>query len=347
MIIKGQSSYYFLGWLLDVFLFYLPLLPFRHANGKGYGTVAIILSKQAAVMEKIIKIESVAQFNRDRGQITLHPLGSVLDHTNSKPVQEGRYMSELYIVFFKESKSVELKYGRSHYDYEDGTLLFIAPGQIFGFEENGKMVQPTGWALVFHPDLIRGTHLGKHINEYRFFSYEANEALHVSDAERKLILECFDKIRYELAHAIDKHSRTLIVSNIELFFNYCVRFYDRQFLTRELVHKDTLAGFERILNEYFKSDKPQTLGLPSVTYCAEQLHLSPKYFGDLVKKVTGKSAQEYIHLKLIDIAKEKVFDTSKSISEVAYELGFKYPSHFTRMFKQHVGQSPNGYRMLN
>jgi AraC family transcriptional activator of pobA len=198
--------------------------------------------------------------------------------------------------------------------------------------------------LVFHSDLIRGTHLGKRINEYNFFSYEADEALHISDTERKIVLECFDKIRHELSYGIDKHSRTLIVSNIELFLNYCVRFYDRQFITREHVHKDALAGFESLLNDYFQSDKPQTVGLPSVTYCAKQMNLSPKYFGDLVKKETGKTAQEYIQLKLIDIAKEKVFDTSKSISEVAYELGFKYPAHFTRLFKQQVGVSPNEYR---
>ena len=179
------------------------------------------------------------------------------------------------------------------------------------------------------------------------FLYDAAEALHVSDAERKILLECFDKIRDELSHGIDKHSRTLIISNIELFLKYCVRFYDRQFVTREHVHKDALAGFEGLLNDYFQSDKPQTLRLPSVSYCAEQMNLSPKYFGDLVKKETGKTAQEYIQLKLIDIAKEKVFDTSKSISEVAYELGFKYPAHFTRMFKQHVGYSPMEYRMLN
>lgn len=298
-------------------------------------------------MEKIIKIESVAQFNRDRGQKTLHPLASVLDHALSKPVQEARYISALYIIFLKDLKCGELKYGRNQYDYEEGTLLFIAPGQVFGFEENGAMVQPTGWTLVFHPDLIRGTHLGKHISEYNFFSYDVNEALHVSDEERQIVLECFNKIRYELTHAIDKHSRTLIVSNIELFLNYCVRFYDRQFVTREHVHKNALAGFESLLNDYFHSDKPQTLGLPSVGYCAEQFNLSPKYFGDVIKKETGKSAQEFIQLKLIDIAKEKIFDTSKSISEVAYDLGFKYPSHFTRMFKQHVGYSPNDYRMHN
>src|SRR5678809_306858 len=152
----------------------------------------------------------------------------------------------------------------------------------FNKERGQKTLHPSGWALFFHPDLIRGTHLGKHINEYSFFSYDSNEALHVSDAEREIVLECFKKIQYELVHAIDKYSRTLIVSNIELFLNYCVRFYNRQFLTREHINKDVLTGFEGLLNDYFKSDKAQALGLPSVTYCAKQLNLSPKYFGDLV-----------------------------------------------------------------
>ena len=298
-------------------------------------------------MEKITKIESVTQFNTERGQKTLHPLTSVLDQSLSKPIQEARYISELYIIFLKDEKCGELKYGRKHYDYQDGTLLFIAPGQVFGFEENGKMLQPTGWALLFHPDLIRGTHLGRHINDYSFFSYDVNEALHLSDREREIVLECFKKIRYELEYVIDKHSRTLIVSNIELFLNYCVRFYDRQFITRDHVHKDILARLEGLLNDYFGSDKPQIVGLPSVGYCAGQLHLSPKYFGDLVKKETGKSAQEIIQDKVIQVAKEKVLDVSKSISEVAYEIGFKYPAHFTRLFKQHVGQSPNEYRSFN
>jgi AraC family transcriptional activator of pobA len=298
-------------------------------------------------MEKIIKIESVDRFNSERGQRTMHPLASVLNQSLSKPIQEARYISEVYIIFLKDEHCAELKYGRKHYDYGEGTLLFIAPGQVFGFEENGKMLQPTGWALVFHPDLIRGTHLGRHINDYSFFSYDVSEALHLSDPERQIVLECFTKIRYELEHAIDKHSRTLIVSNIELFLNYCVRFYDRQFITRDHVHKDVLAGFEGLLNAYFHSDKPQTMGLPTVSYCAGELHLSPKYFGDLVKKETGKSAQELIQDKVIAIAKERVLNVNKSISEVAYEIGFKYPAHFTRLFKQHVGQSPNEYRMLN
>ena len=298
-------------------------------------------------MDKIIKLESVAQFNILRGQETLHPLVTVLDQSKSKPLYPARFISGLYVVYLKEVKCGELKYGRNNYDYEEGTLVFIAPGQVYGIEDNMKAVQPKGWALAFHPDLIHGTSLGKHIKEYNFFSYDVNEALHVSERERQVVMECFNKIQYELEHAIDKHSKNLIVSNIELFLNYCVRFYDRQFITRDNIHKDILTRFEKLLDDYFQSVKPQTLGLPSVAYCAEQFNLSSNYFGDLVKKETGKSAQEYIQEKLIDVAKEKVFDVSKSISEIAYEMGFKYPQHFARLFKQRVGQSPNEYRLLN
>ena len=298
-------------------------------------------------MDKIINLETVSQFNVQRGQETLHPLVTVLDQSKSKPLYPARFISGLYVVFLKEVKCGELKYGRNNYDYEEGTLIFIAPGQVYGIDDNMKAVQPKGLALAFHPDLIHGTSLGRHINEYNFFSYNVNEALHVSERERQVVLECFNKIQYELEHAIDKHSKTLIVSNIELFLNYCIRFYDRQFITRDTIQKDILVKFEELLDDYFQSEKSQTLGLPSVGYCAGQLNLSANYFGDLVKKETGKSAQEYIQEKLINVAKEKVFDISKSISEIAYEMGFKYPQHFTRLFKQRVGQSPNEYRSLN
>ncbi len=298
-------------------------------------------------MDEIIKLENVTQFNSDRGQQTLHPLVSVLDQSKSTPIRAARYRSELYIVFLKAEKCAELKYGRNHYDYQGGTLLFIAPGQLYGFDDTETILQPTGWALLFHPDLIRGTALGRHINQYSFFSYDVNEALHLSEREQQIAVECFSKIQYELDHPIDKHSKTLIASNIELFLNYCVRFYDRQFITRDNLHKDVLVRFETLLDAYFQSDKPQILGLPSVGYCADQLNLSANYFGDLVKKETGQSAQDYIQYKVIDLAKEKIFDPGKSLSEIAYELGFKYPQHFTRLFKQRVGQSPNEYRSLN
>ncbi len=298
-------------------------------------------------MDKIKKLESVKQFNAERGQKTFHPLVSVLDQSKSKPIHPAHYLSELYIIFLKDLKCADMKYGRGHYDYDDGTILFIAPGQVMGFDHSEKILQPSGWALAFHPDLIYGTSLGRRIKQYSFFSYGVTEALHVSDMERSITIECFKKIGYELEHAIDKHTKTLIVSNIELFLNYCVRFYDRQFLTRDTTHKDALVRFEVLLEDYYSSNKPQTLGLPTVAYCAEHLHLSANYFGDLIKKETGKSAQEYIHFKIIDLAKEKVFDESKSISEVAYEMGFKYPQHFARLFKQHTGQSPTEYRLLS
>jgi len=169
----------------------------------------------------------------------------------------------------------------------------------------------------------------------------------LSERERKIVLESFGKIEYELAHAIDKHSKRLIVSNIELFLNYCVRFYDRQFITRDTIHKGVLEKFETLLNGYYQSDKSQTLGLPSVAYCAQEMNLSPGYFGDLIRKETGKTAHEYIQSKVIDMAKERIFDQGKSVSQIAYELGFKYPQHFTRLFKQRVGMTPNEFRMLN
>jgi AraC family transcriptional activator of pobA len=301
------------------------------------------LNKKA--MNEICKLESVSQFNAQRGQRTLHPLVSVLDQSKSSLIKGARFVSELYIIFLKEVKCQELKYGRSHYDYDDGTILFIAPGQVFGFDDDEKMFQPSGWVLVFHPDLIRGTSLGRSIKDYGFFSYDVNEALHLSESERAIILESFSKIRYELEHAIDKHSKTLVISNIELFLNYCVRFYDRQFITRDNIHKDILARFESALDEFFTSDAPQMVGLPSVRFFAEKFSLSANYFGDLVKKETGKSAHEHIQEKLITVAKERVLGSNRTISEIAYEIGFKYPSHFTRLFKQQVGKSPIDFRL--
>jgi AraC-like DNA-binding protein len=201
--------------------------------------------------------------------------------------------------------------------------------------------------VVFHPDLIHGTSLGKHIQEYTFFDYQSNEALHLSDREREIVLDCFSKIDYELDQAIDKHSKKLITTNIELLLGNCIRFYDRQFITRDHVNHSILEKFENLLNDYFISEKPELIGLPSVTYCAEQLHLSPNYFGDLVKKETGKTALEYIQEKLINVAKERIFDTGKTVAQIAYELGFKYPQHFARLFKQQVGRTPLEYRSLN
>ena len=295
-------------------------------------------------MDNIRRFETVNDYNVFNNTETLHPLVSVIDMSKAEPRSASNMYFGIYAVLLKVVKCGDLRYGKKTYDYQEGTLVFIAPGQVVGVENSGEMYQPKGYALVFHPDLIHGTVLGRHIQEYSFFSYQSNEALHVSERERKIVLDCFSKIEYELEHAIDTHSKRLIVSNIEMLLNYCVRFYDRQFITRDTIHKGILERFEHLLSEYFQSDKPHSLGLPSVAWCASKLNLSGGYFGDLVKKETGKTAQEYIQLKVIDVAKERIFDPEKSVSEIAYELGFKYPQHFARLFKQRVGRSPNEYR---
>lgn len=298
-------------------------------------------------MDSLRRFETINDYNAFNNNETMHPLVSVVDLSKANPRQGSKMYFGFYTVFLKDVKCGDLVYGRHTYDYQEGTLVFLAPGQVAGLNSKGETYQPKGYALVFHPDLIHGTPLGRHIHDYTFFSYQSNEALHLSERERKIVLDCFSKIQYELERAIDKHSKELIVSNIELFLKYSVRFYDRQFITRDKAHKGSLERFETLLNEYFDSDKPQAIGLPSVAWCAKELHLSASYFGDLVKKETGKTAQEYIQSKVIDVAKERIFDHRKSVSEIAYGLGFKYPQHFTRLFKQWVGQSPNQYRVSN
>ena len=303
-------------------------------------------------MERIFKFDTVTEYNALNNQETLHPLVSVIDFSKANPRSWGgektvRINYGLYCIFLKDVKGCDLRYGQNYYDYQEGTLVFVAPGQMMVIETDGQVYQPKGYALVFHPDLIRGTSLGRIIHEYNFFSYNANEALHLSERERQIVLDCFSKIDFELQQNIDKHSKKLIASNIELFLNYCDRFYDRQFITRDNVNKGILEKFEELLNGYFSSDKPQNMGLPSVAYFAEELHLSANYFGDLIKKETGKSAKEYIQNKIIDIAKNKTFDSNKTVNEIAFELGFKYPQHFTRLFKNVTGYTPNEYRMLN
>ena len=298
-------------------------------------------------MEEILKFETISQYNAFNNHETLHPMVSVIDFSKAAPRKLKRIYFGFYAVLLKDVKCGDLRYGKNLYDYQEGTLVFLSPGQVVGVESGGEVYQPKGHGVVFHPDLLRGTSLGRHLDDYTFFDYHVNEALHISQQERHLILDCLTKIQIELEHPVDKHSKTLITTNIELLLNYCVRFYDRQFIIRDHVNKGVLERFQALLKEFFTSDKPQTVGLPSVAYCASELHLSPNYFGDLIKKETGKSAHEVIQTKLIDVAKERIFDSNKSLSEIAYALGFKYPQHFSRMFKQHVGMSPQEYRIAN
>lgn len=295
-------------------------------------------------MTGILQVDSVCQYNEMMGVETLHPLVGVIDLSKCSPRRYVRYSVGFYTIFLKEVKCGDIRYGRSYYDYQEGTLVFLAPGQVIGIEDNGQTYQPKGWALTFHPDLLRGTELGRTIKEYSYFSYEVNEALHLSEQERQTVVECLQNIESELRRTIDKHSRPLIVSNITLLLNYCMRFYERQFVTRNHINRDVLSKFERLLDEYFQSGGPEKNGLPSVRYFADRLCLSSNYFGDLIKRETGRSAQEQIQAHVIGLAKDRLFDLGKSISQIAYELGFQYPQHFSRMFKKAVGKTPLEYR---
>src|SRR5258707_3106044 len=224
-------------------------------------------------MEKILRIDHVSEHDAFYHRENLHPLVSVIDFERTTPEVYAAKMSfGFYAVYLKDVQCVDIKYGRDAYDYQDRTLVFVAPEQVIhvNIREDYK---PQGFALLFHPDLIRGTPLGRHMDDYGFFSYESREALHLSEKERRIVLDCFNKIKYELEQGMDKHSKTLIAANIELFLNYCARFYDRQFITRNEVNRGSLEKFESLLRDYFHSDKPQTIGLRTVTYCAEQLHL--------------------------------------------------------------------------
>jgi AraC-like DNA-binding protein len=301
-------------------------------------------------MERIYSINNIADYNADNNTKTLHPLVSVIDFSKANVRDWGvfdtiKFQYNLFCIYLKDVKCGDIVYGRQYYDYQEGTLVFFAPGQVSSIENPKESYQPKGFGLIFHPDFLIGTSLSKNINNYKFFNYQSNEALHLSDDERKMILDCFAKIEFELKQPIDKHSKKLIAANIELFLDYCQRFYDRQFITRDNVNRGILDKFEESLNSYFTSEKPQTLGLPSVAYFADELHLSANYFGDLIKKETGQAAKEYILNKTIDVAKNRVFESNKTVNEIAYELGFKYPQHFSRLFKQKVGFTPNEYRL--
>lgn len=297
-------------------------------------------------MEHIIKLENVDHYNHLYGLETLHPLVSVVDLTKAtKMVNHTQMTYGLYALFLKQAKSCNIKYGRRQYDYQEGTIVCFAPGQSASVEMIEEEIHPEVYGIVFHPDLIRGTSLGKNIKDYTFFSYAVSEALHLSDQEKGIVMDCLEKISIELEHAIDKHSKALIAMNIELLLNYCMRFYERQFITRRDADKDALTTFEKLLDEYFQSNLPMQEGLPSVKYFADKICLSANYFGDMIKKETGKTPQEHIQDKVIAQAKEHIVETNETVSQIAYTLGFQYPQHLCRMFKKHVGCTPNQYRV--
>lgn len=299
-------------------------------------------------MDKILNMDSVDLYNKLYGLETLNPLVSVVDLNKATRVMDyNRWNYGIYALYLKMEKACDIRYGRQHYDYQEGTVVCFAPGQTAEITLTTDRVQMNVLGILFHPDLLRGTSLGRDIKKYTFFSYEANEALHTSAEERDILMDLLKIIQMELEHGVDKHSRTLLVNHIELLLNYCMRFYERQFTTRSKVNSDVLTRFERLLDEYFEGEQAEQDGLPTVRYFADKLCLSPNYFGDMLKKETGKTPQVYIQEKVVELAKERMTDSRETVSRIAYSLGFQYPQHLCRLFKKRVGCTPNEFRSRN
>jgi AraC-like DNA-binding protein len=304
-------------------------------------------------MKDIIKIDSISTIHKVLGlQSPAHPLISVISTKELKQklqVSAGKYSFDLYIISLKEIGSGSFKYGRKSYDYQDSSLVFTAPGQVMQFGENDdeRIQDGEGWDLFFHPDFIRHAALANTISDYTFFEYENNEALHVSEKEKKILLDFVTNIANEIDQNIDKHTQDLIIINLESILKYSKRFYDRQFYTRHSYNQDYLVKFEKFIKNYFASNQLIENGLPSVQQCGEALHLSGYYLSDLLKIETGKTAKEHILLYMVEEAKTKLLNSNSSVSEIAYNFGFEYPQHFSKVFKSKTGFSPSEYRNLN
>ena len=302
-------------------------------------------------MKEIIHLQNITDLHKlfNLGN-SHHPLVTVLDFSkvSEQIEQNSKITTDFYSIMFKNYCKNNIKYGRKAIDFQDGNLVCIAPNQIIEIDsEVEEREDKMGWGLFFHPDLIRYTSLNEKIKDYTFFSYEVTEALHLSDKEKTILFECIKKIQTELQENIDVYSQYIIVSKIELLLNYCLRFYGRQMITRSQTNKSIIAKIESILTKYFSENKINEQGLPTVKYLADKVNLSSSYLSDLLKKETGKNAQEHIHFYIIEEAKTYLINTEKNINEIAYSLGFEYPQYFNKLFKQKTGQTPMEYRNLN
>ena len=293
-------------------------------------------------MNKILKVRNVGDYSRWVGHTDRHPLVSVIDYAEVSPLRHSLNNYSVYGLFFNDEADIDLAYGCGKYDYKKGTVICVAPGQVGGKEDNGEQVMLTGWALLFHPDLLHGTSLEKSIKNYSFFDYRINEALHMTDEEHDILSSLMRQIRDELQKKHDELQDSIIVGYIELVLNFCQRFYNRQFITRKLENSNVLTRFDSLLRDYYEEKIQLSLGLPTVQYCADKLCMSSNYFGDMIKKMTGDTASNYIRQYIIQRAKNELA-TGESIAQVAYGLGFEYPQHLSRMFKKQEGITPSEY----
>ncbi len=302
-------------------------------------------------MKEIFHIESISDMHDVFGlSKPKHPLVSVIRFKNTQIQAEYHHLRcalGMYCISHKNETEGSMRYGRNSYDFREGSMLFIKPGQVISYDGHQSSVEDPGWALLFHPDLIRKAELGKTIDEYSFFSYDITEALHLSHDEKQSLNELVAKIEKEYQQNIDRYSQKLIISNIELLLDYCTRYYDRQFYTRTNLNKDVLAKFEQLLKEYYSNGIQLSIGVPSVNYCGKELNMSPKYLSDLLKKETGKNAKAHIDDFLINKAKNRLLGSMESVSEIAYDLGYEYSQHFSKIFKSKTGMSPSEYRTIN
>lgn len=291
-----------------------------------------------------VNLDTIDAYNKLFGLKTFHPLVTVIDLKKAtKRIDRVRMNYGVYALYLKNDANCSLKYGREYYDYQEGTIVSFAPGQIIDVDSTGKPMAPNVVGLMFHPDLICGTPLASKIDSFGFFRYSQKEALHLSESERKLFLECLEKINEELEHPVDNHSADLISANIQLLLEYLSRFYDRQFITRHKVNSSVVTAFENELSKIYSAGATLT-EVPKVSYFADKANLTPGYFGDLIKRETGNTPQEMITLHIVREAKRRLASTDTDISVIAYDLGFQYPQHFTRLFKRVTGKSPSVFR---
>lgn len=302
-------------------------------------------------MKEILNIKSITEANKLFGiSSPKHPLIQLFwakDLPDFSHFTGLKFNTDLFMVALKDGITGSMGYGRNSYDFSEGTMVFSKPNQVMTVEDKTIEDDSKAWMLLFHPDLIRKSELGKNIDNYSFFDYEVHEALHLSDDEKATLTDLILKIETEINQNIDKHSQKLMISTIELLLDYCNRYYDRQFYLRTNLHQDHISEFEHFLKAYFSSEKPSKLGMPSVKYCGEQLNMSPNYLSDVLKKETGKSAKDHIYAFVVNRAKNKLLNSTQNISEIAYDLGFEYPQHFSKLFKKQTGLSPAKYRLQN